>query len=173
MSRPLSVKREKSLCSSLHRNVKRQNAIIYVNTLWNVESVHRMFCILFTACLRNLFIYSASIFWDAAATRPSLGIRSHGTHTWSMSAIVHPVPHFQGEWPLSTIDNWTPNNRVPWILHLLLGWTFAQCEKCCQITPTSVCLSLFANTPGDTNLKHFPSCVNECQCLIIVQADVP
>lgn len=45
-----------------HGDVRKQNAVIYVNVLWNVERVYRMFCILFTACLRNLFIYSASVF---------------------------------------------------------------------------------------------------------------
>lgn len=49
-------------CSSPHRKVRKENTIIYVNAPWNVERVHRMYCILFTVCLRNLFIYSESIF---------------------------------------------------------------------------------------------------------------
>ena len=116
MTRPLSAKRgagEGKPVLQPHRHVRKQNAIIYVNVLWNVERVYRMFCILFTACLRNVFIYSASIFWDAAATRPSLGIHSHGTYTWSKSSIVHPVPQFQGEWLPITTDNWILNSPCP------------------------------------------------------------
>lgn len=110
MTRPFSVKWGKSPCSNPHRNVRKQNAIIYVNALWNVERVHRMFCILFTVCLGNLFIYSAGIFWDAAATRPLLGIDSHGTYPWSVSSIVCPGPQFWGEGPSITTDNWILNN---------------------------------------------------------------
>lgn len=62
-------------------------------------SVHRMSCILLAVCLRNLFIYSVSIFFlrhCCCQPLPSLGIRSHGPDTWPMSLIVHPGE----QWPL-------------------------------------------------------------------------
>jgi hypothetical protein len=137
----LSVKWEGkgALCCSIpHKNCRKEKATIYVNSLWNVERVHRMYCILFTVCLRNLFIYSASTFLRYCCCQ-SL-IRHSFTWYIHMVSVLHHLScaHVLGEMTPITAQNCVLNDSLLWILHILLSWAFAQCEKCSQITPTSV-----------------------------------
>lgn len=118
---------KKTVCFNPHRNVKRQNDTMYVNALWNVERVHRMLCIFFTACLRNLFIYSESICWGSVATRPPSGIHScahaHG-QCFPLSTLLH--SHRASDSQLLQITEFSttapPNTRHSLRLNLCTMW---------------------------------------------------
>lgn len=154
-------------------NVRKQNAIMYVNALWNVERVHRMSCILSTVCLRNVFIYSAGIFRRCCCHQALIKHR----FTWHIPPVngIHHLswPAVPGRVTLSYYRQLTIilNNRTPWAPELLPDWTFGPAGK--RLLKSLAQGSVFSNIPSDTDLRHFTSCVNQCQCLIIVPADVP